>query len=123
MAAVAGGAVLTGAGGALGAGGFLALGHAVTPYPEPLAGAVLVERGAYRLARHPIYGGVVLGGAGVSLADGNWPGLVLAAAAGRAVLGQVGVRGAAPGGALPRLRRLPGAGAAAPHPLDPLRLG
>jgi protein-S-isoprenylcysteine O-methyltransferase Ste14 len=78
VAAVAGGAVLTGAGGALGAAGFLALGPAVTPYPEPLPGAALVERGAYRLARHPIYGGIVLGCAGVSLADGNWPGLVLA---------------------------------------------
>jgi protein-S-isoprenylcysteine O-methyltransferase Ste14 len=77
VVALAGGAVLTGAGGALAAGGFLALGRSVSPFPEPLAGAVLVERGAYRLARHPIYGGMVLGAAGVSLADGNWPGLAL----------------------------------------------
>ena len=79
VAAVAGGAVLAGAGGALGAGGFAALGRNVSPFPEPLAGAALVEGGAYRLVRHPIYGGLVLGAAGVSLADGNWPGLVVAA--------------------------------------------
>jgi protein-S-isoprenylcysteine O-methyltransferase Ste14 len=78
VAALAGGAVLAGAGGTLVAGGFLALGRKVSPFPEPLAGAKLVEGGAYRLVRHPIYGGIVLGAAGVSLADGNGPGLVLA---------------------------------------------
>jgi protein-S-isoprenylcysteine O-methyltransferase Ste14 len=74
------GAVLAGAGGALAGGGFLALGRQITPYPHPLPDAVVVARGAYRLARHPIYGGIVLGTAGVSLADGNWPGLALAVA-------------------------------------------
>ncbi len=90
VAAVAGGAVLAGAGGALGAGGFLALGQAVTPYPEPLPGAALVERGAYRLARHPIYGGIVLGSAGVSLADGNWPGLAVTLALAALFWGKTG---------------------------------
>ena len=79
-AAVAGGAALAGAGAALAGGGFLALGEQVTPYPEPRPGAILVERGVYRLARHPIYGGIVLGSAGISLALGSWPGLLLAAA-------------------------------------------
>jgi protein-S-isoprenylcysteine O-methyltransferase Ste14 len=80
VAAVAAGAVLAGAGGALAGGGFLALGAQVSPFPEPLPGAVVVERGVYHLARHPIYGGIVLATAGISLADGNWPGLTLAGA-------------------------------------------
>jgi protein-S-isoprenylcysteine O-methyltransferase Ste14 len=48
------------AGLALGIGGSLALGRTLTPLPRPGRGGVLVERGVYRLARHPIYGGVIL---------------------------------------------------------------
>ncbi|MBN2113070.1 MAG: isoprenylcysteine carboxylmethyltransferase family protein [Acidimicrobiia bacterium] len=80
--ALVAGAALAGAGGALVAGGLAALGSQLTPFPAPLHGGALVERGAYRLVRHPIYGGILLGALGVSLADGNWPGLVLAAALG-----------------------------------------
>jgi len=82
VAALAAGAVLAGLGGALVAGGLLALGGQLTPFPAPLRDGALVERGAYHLVRHPIYGGIVLGAVGVSLADGNWPGLVLAGALG-----------------------------------------
>lgn len=82
VAALAAGAALAGLGTALVAGGLAALGSQLTPYPAPVREGALVERGAYRLVRHPIYGGVVLGAAGVSLADGNWPGLVLAGALG-----------------------------------------
>jgi len=82
VAAVAAGAVLAGLGGAMVAGGLAALGSQLTPYPAPVRDGALVERGAYRLVRHPIYGGIVLGALGVSLADGNWPGLALAAALG-----------------------------------------
>lgn len=32
-----------------------ALGPALTPFPRPAEGAPLVERGPYRLVRHPIY--------------------------------------------------------------------
>jgi protein-S-isoprenylcysteine O-methyltransferase Ste14 len=32
-----------------------ALGPSLTPHPRPPEGAVLVERGPYRLVRHPIY--------------------------------------------------------------------
>lgn len=78
VAALAAGAALAGLGGALVAGGLLALGGQLTPFPAPLRDGALVERGAYHLVRHPIYGGIVLGALGVSLADGNWPGLVLA---------------------------------------------
>lgn len=80
--ALAGGAVLTGAGAALAGTGLVTLGRHLSPYPTPRHGAALVEHGAYRLVRHPIYGGIVLGAAGVSLADGNWPGLAAAAALG-----------------------------------------
>jgi protein-S-isoprenylcysteine O-methyltransferase Ste14 len=53
----------------------LALGGNLTPYPSPRDGAELVDRGPYRLVRHPIYGGLVAGAAGVSLVDGNAGGL------------------------------------------------
>lgn len=43
------------------------LGAALTAVPEPLAGSSLVETGPYALARHPIYGGVVLFLIGASL--------------------------------------------------------
>jgi protein-S-isoprenylcysteine O-methyltransferase Ste14 len=43
------------------------LGASITPYPMPGEGAEMREHGAYRLARHPIYGGVLLVTAGWSL--------------------------------------------------------
>ena len=50
-----------------------------TPLPEPRAGATLVTRGPYRLARHPMYGGLLLFFAGVSLL-GSLPELLLTGA-------------------------------------------
>ena len=38
-----------------------------SPFPRPVAGAALVETGAYRLVRHPIYGGLILGAFGWAL--------------------------------------------------------
>ncbi len=64
-------------GGVAGIWGGMALGDNLTPYPSPVPGATLVEGGPYRLVRHPIYGGVVLGCLGISLAVGSAPGLVL----------------------------------------------
>jgi protein-S-isoprenylcysteine O-methyltransferase Ste14 len=61
------GAVLLGAGGLLAVRGLIDLRAALTPLPHPRAGAELVDTGAYRLARHPIYGGLVLGAAGFGL--------------------------------------------------------
>ena len=52
------------------------LGNALTPFLRPRPGASLVERGPYRLARHPIYGGGLLVFGGVSLAR-SVPSLVL----------------------------------------------
>lgn len=49
----------------------IALGRNLTPFPEPLERAVLVTAGPYRLARHPIYGGVLLAAVGWTLLSGS----------------------------------------------------
>ncbi len=54
--------------------GFLAmrgLGRRLTPYPEPVGSSTLVQTGAYALARHPIYGGVLLLTGGAALLVGS----------------------------------------------------
>jgi protein-S-isoprenylcysteine O-methyltransferase Ste14 len=61
------GAALVAGGAALAVGGFAALGRSLSPFPEPREDAELVERGAYRLVRHPIYGGALLAVTGWSL--------------------------------------------------------
>jgi protein-S-isoprenylcysteine O-methyltransferase Ste14 len=61
------GAVLIGAGGVLAIRGVLDLGANLTVFPKPLEGARLIDTGAYRLVRHPIYGGLILGGFGWGL--------------------------------------------------------
>jgi protein-S-isoprenylcysteine O-methyltransferase Ste14 len=52
--------------------GALTLGAALTPEPEPLPDASLVESGPYGLVRHPIYTGIVVASAGWTLAWSNW---------------------------------------------------
>ena len=47
--------------------GLVDLREALTPLPHPRDAAALVETGSYRLVRHPIYGGLVLGAAGYGL--------------------------------------------------------
>jgi protein-S-isoprenylcysteine O-methyltransferase Ste14 len=71
------GTALLAAGGLLAVRGLLDLRGALTALPRPRAGASLVDTGAYALVRHPIYGGLVLGGLGF--------GLILAAPAAMAV--------------------------------------
>lgn len=51
----------------LGIRGVLDLGRALTPAPRPRASATLVVTGVYGLARHPIYGGLILASAGWSI--------------------------------------------------------
>ena len=63
--------VLVAAGAGLGAGGLITLGPNLTPYPEPVHRGQLVERGAYRLVRHPIYGGICIGAAGLAIIRGS----------------------------------------------------
>lgn len=67
LAGALGGIVLMCGGGVLALRGVLDLRENLTPFPRPLPGARLVESGAYRLVRHPIYGGLVLGAAGWGL--------------------------------------------------------
>jgi protein-S-isoprenylcysteine O-methyltransferase Ste14 len=70
-AAVTAGGILLVAGLGLAASGMLTLGDNLSPFPAPRSDAVLVERGIYRVVRHPIYGGLVLGSGGLGLVDGN----------------------------------------------------
>lgn len=72
VAALAGGAALV-------VRGSRDLGAALTPLPHPTDDAVLVEHGIYRLVRHPIYGGIILGSFGWGLLTASVTALVLAA--------------------------------------------
>jgi protein-S-isoprenylcysteine O-methyltransferase Ste14 len=65
LAAVGG--LLVAGGGYLCLRGLRDLDTALTPLPHPRPGAELVESGSYRLVRHPIYGGIVIGAAGYAL--------------------------------------------------------
>jgi protein-S-isoprenylcysteine O-methyltransferase Ste14 len=65
------GVLLVLAGLVLGARGVVDLGRAVTPFPRPSGGAPLVEHGAYRYVRHPIYGGLILSSAGWGLLNAS----------------------------------------------------
>jgi protein-S-isoprenylcysteine O-methyltransferase Ste14 len=71
--------------GAMAAGGLLALRggldlrDSLTPLPHPRDGASLVETGVYRLVRHPIYGGVVIGALGWGLVTASAAAIVGAA--------------------------------------------
>jgi protein-S-isoprenylcysteine O-methyltransferase Ste14 len=72
------GAILIGCGGLLSVRGVLDLRLNLTPFPKPLPGASLVDTGAYRLVRHPIYGGLILGATGWGLLMASPLALVLA---------------------------------------------
>ncbi|HUO45236.1 MAG TPA: 2-amino-4-hydroxy-6-hydroxymethyldihydropteridine diphosphokinase [Acidimicrobiia bacterium] len=54
-----------------------ALGRSLSPFPAPLPGAELIEKGPYTLVRHPIYTGIVLTLLGVTTVLGSWPGLLI----------------------------------------------
>lgn len=53
---------------------------ALTPLPRPRDGSELTETGVYSLARHPIYGGLILGSLGWSLLQASLAALVVSAA-------------------------------------------
>ena len=65
------GAALIAGGGLLAVRGLLDLGGNLTVFPKPRPGAGLVDTGAYRLVRHPIYGGLIIGGLGWGLATAS----------------------------------------------------
>ncbi len=59
--------------------GLVDLGGSLTPLPHPRDDAELVETGVYGLARHPIYGGLILGSVGWSLVQASQAGIVASA--------------------------------------------
>ena len=61
------GAIIVASGGWLALRGVLDLDTALTPLPHPRDGASLVDTGAYRWVRHPIYGGIIIAAAGYGL--------------------------------------------------------
>jgi protein-S-isoprenylcysteine O-methyltransferase Ste14 len=60
LAGMVGGIALIVVGLVLAIRGVVDLGGAMTPLPRPRDDAELVQTGAYALARHPIYGGLIL---------------------------------------------------------------
>jgi len=73
------GAALVAIGLVLVLGGMRDLRANLTPLPHPRREATLVESGVYALARHPIYGGLVIAAAGWALLIASVLALVLAA--------------------------------------------
>jgi len=65
--------------GLCGIAGAAALGPKLTPFPKPVARAELVQRGIYRLIRHPLYLSVICAALGWSLLWRSWPAGVTAA--------------------------------------------
>lgn len=53
------------------------LGASLSPFPRPAAGARLVEGGAFRWIRHPIYSGILLAATGWAAVTGSIVTLVL----------------------------------------------
>ena len=76
---LAGGVAMALVGTTLAADGVLRIRRHITALPAPVTGAPLVEVGSYRLARHPIYGGLVLAAIGLALARGSAAGLAASA--------------------------------------------
>ena len=70
-------------GGVLVIGALLQLGTSLSALPDPRPGGELSDRGVFGLVRHPIYGGLFLGGIGTSVTlQTPWPLPVLAVLAG-----------------------------------------
>ncbi|HEY5974848.1 MAG TPA: methyltransferase [Geobacteraceae bacterium] len=72
LAGRVGGAVLLLAGGLLAVAGVLKLGRNLTPFICPKGGALLLEQGAYRLVRHPVYSGILQAAFGWGLLVNGW---------------------------------------------------
>lgn len=76
--AIVGGIMIGGAGGLLVFAGLFSLGSNLTAVPRPKDDAQMVEHGAYRWVRHPIYSGIILGALGFGLLRGGWLSLLYA---------------------------------------------
>jgi 2-amino-4-hydroxy-6-hydroxymethyldihydropteridine diphosphokinase len=77
------GIAIAGFGGLLVAGAFFVLGTQLSALPDPRPGGQLIQGNVFAIVRHPIYGGLLLGGVGsaITLAS-SWSLLPLAALAG-----------------------------------------
>ena len=73
-----GGALLIAAGGLLAVWGLIGLGSNLAAVPHPKDDATMVESGAYRYVRHPIYSGIILGALGWGLFMNSWLTILLA---------------------------------------------
>jgi protein-S-isoprenylcysteine O-methyltransferase Ste14 len=73
------GVLLIGIGGILALAGLVNLGPNLAVVPHPKDDASLVEYGAYKIVRHPIYSGIILGAFGWALFMNSLPTLLLAA--------------------------------------------
>lgn len=72
------GAALIGLGGLLAVWGLLSLGNNLAAVPHPKDDATLVEHGPYKVVRHPIYSGIILGALGWGLFMNSWLTILLA---------------------------------------------
>lgn len=66
------GLIVGGIGGLLVSAGLFSLGRNLTAVPRPKEDAHMVEHGAYRWVRHPIYSGIIFGAFGLGLLRGGW---------------------------------------------------
>jgi protein-S-isoprenylcysteine O-methyltransferase Ste14 len=73
------GAALLGCGFVLALRGLIDLRENLTPFPRPKDGTRVVSRGSYRLVRHPVYGGIILGSLGWGLVTASPAALVMTA--------------------------------------------
>ena len=58
--------------------GLVNLGRNLSALPHPLDHAQMVEHGAYKIVRHPIYSGIIQGALGYALLNASWLTLILA---------------------------------------------
>jgi protein-S-isoprenylcysteine O-methyltransferase Ste14 len=73
------GLVVIGAGGLLALAGLASLGRNLAAVPHPKEDATMVEGGAYKIVRHPIYSGIILSAFGWGLLMNSLITLLLAA--------------------------------------------
>ncbi len=71
------GVVLALSGGALLVPAVRSLGSNLTPFPRPVTGGTVTTSGPYRLVRHPIYGGLILGCLGLGVLFRSVPALMV----------------------------------------------
>ena len=69
------GFALTAAGGVVTLLGLVTLGDALSPFPRPRDGSTLKQHGIYKLVRHPVYSGVIIGSIGWALWWGSVAGV------------------------------------------------